>query len=169
MQDYNNTGWNRRKWLWNSALGFGAMACEWLRAQDLAAVTRPSDDLIPRQGHRAPKARAVIQLFQNGGPSQMDLFDPKPELTKRAGEPHPGEVETFQLGNKNVLLPCPFEFSKHGQSGMDFSTPLPHMANMADHWCMIRSMHTENNNHPFAINMMPVSYTHLTLPTSDLV
>ena len=165
MHDNKNTGWNRRTWLRNSALGFGAMACEWLRAQDLAAVNRPSDDLVPRQGHRAPKARAVIQLFQNGGPSQMDLFDPKPELTKRAGEPHPGEVETFQLGNKNVLLPCPFEFSKYGQSGMDFSTPLPHMANMADHWCMIRSMHTENNNHPFAINMMQTGKTFFGYPS----
>ena len=79
MHGYHNTIWNRREWLRDSALGFGAMACEWLRTHDLAAATRP-DDLEPRRGHRAPKARAVIQLFQNGGPSQMDLFDPKSEL-----------------------------------------------------------------------------------------
>ena len=61
-------------------------------------------DLKPRTGHFPAKAKAVIQLFQNAGPSQMDLFDPKPELTRRQGQPHPEEVETFQLGNKNVLL-----------------------------------------------------------------
>ncbi|HND55976.1 MAG TPA: DUF1501 domain-containing protein, partial [Pirellulaceae bacterium] len=60
--------------------------------------------LAPRRGHFPAKARAVIQLCQNGGPSQMDLFDHKPELSKRNGQPHPEQVETFQLGNKNVLL-----------------------------------------------------------------
>ena len=107
----------------------------------------------PRQPHFQPKAKAVIQLFQNGGPSQMDLFDPKPELTKQAGKPHPGDVETFQLGNKNIIFPTQFEIKPHGDSGMNFGSPLPHMAGIADEWCMIRSMHTVNNNHPFAISM----------------
>jgi len=83
----------------------------------------------------------------------MDLFDPKPELTKRAGQPYPGEVETFQLGNKNLIFPTQFKITKHGNCGMHFGSPLPHMASVADQWCMIRSMYTVNNNHPFAISM----------------
>ena len=114
---------------------------------------RVSFDMEPRVPGRPAKANAVIQLFQNGGPSQMDLFDPKPTLSKYAGKPHPGEVETFQLGNKNIVYPPQFQITKHGESGMHFGSPLPHMASMADEWCMIRSMHTVNNNHPFAISM----------------
>ena len=114
---------------------------------------RTSFDMKPRVPHNRPRARAVIQLFQNGGPSQMDLFDPKPELNRQAGKPHPGDVETFQLNNKNIIFPTQFEITRHGDSGMHFGSPLPEMAKMADDWCMIRSMHTVNNNHPFAISM----------------
>ena len=77
----------------------------------------------------------------------MDLFDPKPELTKQAGKPHPGDVETFQLENKNIIFPTQFEIKPYGDSGMNFGSPLPHMAKMADDWCMIRSMFTETINH----------------------
>jgi hypothetical protein len=110
-------------------------------------------DMKPRKAHFGPKAKAVIQLFQNGGPSQMDLFDPKPELARLAGKPHPGDVETFQLGNKNIIFPPQFKIKPHGDSGLNFGSPLPHMAGLADQWCMIRSMYTVNNNHPFAISM----------------
>ena len=68
----------------------------------------------------------------------MDLFDPKPELARQAGKPHPGDVETFQLGNKNIIFPPQFEIKPHGESGMNFGSPLPHMAGLADEWCMIR-------------------------------
>ena len=155
----------RRELLRQSGLGFGALALAGLlRDAGLASADEPDstprpNDLRPRSGHFPPKARAVIQLFQNGGPSQMDLFDPKPELTRHAGEPHPQGVETFQLGNKNVLLPSPFRFAKHGRCGMDFSEIVPHLALAADDLCMVRSMHTENNNHPFAINMFQTGKT----------
>ena len=115
--------------------------------------------LSPRAGHFAPRARAVIQLCQNGGPSQMDLFDHKPELSKRNGQPHPGQVEVFQLGNKNVLLGTPFAFSRHGQSGLEFSELIPHLGGVADELCLVRSMYTENNNHPFALNMLQTGKT----------
>ena len=90
-------------------------------------------------------------MVQNGGPSQMDLFDPKPELTKRAGQPHPDGVEIHQPNNQNILLPSSFQFSKHGQCGMELSEILPHLSTIADDICLVRSMHTEHNNHPEAL------------------
>jgi len=136
---------SRRRFLAGLGGGFGSLALHDL----LAAGSAPRSS-----AHRPARARAVIQLFQNGGPSQMDLFDPKPELTRRNGQPHPEKVETFQLGNKNVLLGSPFQFSRHGQCGMELSELIPHLAGCADDFCLVRSMHTDNNNHPFALNTM---------------
>ena len=99
--------YSRRQILQKTGLGFGGLALAgMLQEAGLleAAVSRSEpSDLKSRPGHVPGKAKAVIQLFQNGGVSQMDVFDPKPELTKRNGQPHPGKVETFQLGNKNCL------------------------------------------------------------------
>ncbi len=90
-------------------------------------------------------------LMQTGGPSHVDLFDPKPELTKHSGQKHPEQVESFQPGSQdNLLLGSPFKFEKHGQCGMEISELLPHMAKVADDLCMVRSMVSENNNHPQA-------------------
>ncbi|HYI96955.1 MAG TPA: DUF1501 domain-containing protein [Bryobacteraceae bacterium] len=142
---------SRRELLAMSGLGFGAIAAATL----LQAETTPNHtDLQPRPGHFAASAKAVIQMVQNGGPSQMDLFDPKPELTKRGGQPHPDGVEIHQPDNQNILLPSSFEFSKHGQSGMELSEILPHLSTIADDICLIRSMHTEHNNHPEALHML---------------
>ncbi len=115
--------------------------------------------LAPRPGHFPARARAVIQLCQNGGQSLKDLFVTQHELKKRGGKPHPGQVETFQLGNKNVLLGSPFVFAKHGQCGMEFSELVPRLASVADDLCLVRSMYTENNNHPFALNMLQTGKT----------
>jgi len=124
-----------------------------------AGPSQPSNPLAPRNGHFPGKARAIVQLCQNGGPSQMDLFDNKTELSKRNGQPHPEQVEVFQLGNKNVLMGTPFRFAKHGQSDMEFSEIIPHLASVADDLCLVRSMFTENNNHPFALNMLQTGKT----------
>jgi hypothetical protein len=121
--------------------------------------TKDPFTLAPRQSHFPAKAKAVIQLCQNGGPSQMDLFDHKPELSKRDGQSHPEEVEVFQLGNKNVLMGTPFQFSRYGQCGMEFSELVPHLGSVADDLCLVRSMYTENNNHPFALNMLQTGKT----------
>ena len=148
---------NRRDTLIQSGLGFGSLALAGLLMEQRllgAALSPLATDLVPRHGHCPAKAKAIIQLFQNGGPSQMDLFDEKPELTRRNGEPHPGEVETFQLGNRNILLKSPFRFRRHGECGMNLGETIPGIASIADDICLVRSMHTENNNHPFAINMM---------------
>ena len=136
---------SRRRILELASFGFGKIA--------LAAVA-PPHDLRPKRGHFPARANAVIQLVQNGGPSQMDLFDPKPELTKRAGQPLPGGVEIHQPNNVNTLLPTPFTFKKHGQCGMDVSEMLPHIAGIVDELCFVRSMHTEHNNHLEGLNML---------------
>jgi hypothetical protein len=153
----------RRRLLADSGLGFGSLALAGMLNGEASATPSPANpiysDLKPRAGHFRPRAKAIIQLFQNGGPSQMDLFDPKPELTRRNGQPHPGEVETFQLGNKNVLLASPFEIRQQGDCGMHFGETLPHLAGLADDLCLVRSMFSENNNHPFAINMMQTGKT----------
>ena len=145
---------SRRKLLELGSLGFGGVALSHLLAQEGAASVPLYNDLRARPGHFPGKAKAVIQLVQNGGPSQMDLFDPKPLLTKYAGQPHPDGVEIHQPGNKNTLLPSPFEFHKHGECGMDVSEVLPKQAEIVDKLCFIRSMHTEHNNHLEGLNML---------------
>ncbi len=141
----------RRQLLQSTTLGFGSIVL----ADLLKAAPPPIfTDLNARPVHFPAKAKAAIQLVQNGGPSQMDLFDPKPLLKKMAGKPLPGGVEIHQPNNVNTLLPTPFEFQKHGQCGMDISEMLPHTAKIVDELCFIRSMHTEHNNHLEALNML---------------
>jgi hypothetical protein len=157
---------SRRDILRSMGSGFGSLALAGimhdagLLAKESAAATRRGESsLAPRGGHFPGRAKAVIQLFQNGGPSQMDLFDDKPELSRHNGAAHPGQVETFQLGNKNVLMGTAFRFARHGQCGMEFSELIPHLSSVADDLCLVRSMFTENNNHPFAINMFQTGKT----------
>jgi hypothetical protein len=157
---------SRRELLQSLGCGFGTLALSSLLEQtelwaaDAALPPAPAGNpLAPRPGHLPAKAKAVIQLCQNGGPSQMDLFDHKPELSRHNGQPHPGQVETFQLGNKNVLMGTPFQFARHGQCGMEFSELIPHLSSAVDDLCLVRSMFTENNNHPFALNMLQTGKT----------
>jgi len=109
--------------------------------------------LEAREPHHQPAARSVIQLFMHGGPSQMDLFDPKPELQKRHGESYfdkiAGEVENPAAAG--ALFKSPFKFSKHGASGMDFSELQPHLSRQADDIALIRSMQTTNLTHEPAL------------------
>src|SRR3990172_4097881 len=139
---------SRREMLEMTGLGFGAVALGGLLAsQGLLAAESSGDerafDLRARPAHFSPRAKSIIMLMQNGGPSQMELFDPKPELNKRAGQVHRDKVEMFQPGSEsNKLLGCPFKFEKRGQCGMEISEALPHLAATADDLCLVRSMHT---------------------------
>src|SRR3954468_12774637 len=150
---------SRRAFLREAGLGFGTLALLHLLRQDglLSAAAPPrrspgGTDLRPRPGHFPARAKAVIMLMQIGGPSQVDLFDPKPELQKRHGQKHPGEVEVLQPGSQeNRLMASPFRFHKHGRCGMDFSETMPHLGAVADELCMVRSMVSDNNNHPQAM------------------
>jgi hypothetical protein len=144
---------SRRKLLASSGLGFGSLALADLLNGEVSKQPIPTD-LSPRKGHFSGSARSVIQLVQVGGPSQMDLFDPKPILTQRAGQPHPDGVEIHQPNNKNVLLPSPFQFQKYGQCGMELSEVFTHLGTVADELCLVRSAHSEHNNHPEGLNML---------------
>ena len=104
------------------------------------------------QPHSAPKAKAVIQLFMHGGPSHMDLLDPKPVLNEFHGKKPPSEVSDDE-NRTTYLLGSPFEFQKHGQGGIEFSELLPGIARHADDIAVIRSMFTEHRNHEQAIWM----------------
>lgn len=150
---------SRRDMLRTTGLGFGALALGGMLDAEgalAAGAAAPGGfNLHARPAHFAPRAKAVIMLMQNGGPSQMELFDPKPELNKRAGQVHRDKVEMFQPGSEsNKLLACPFKFSPRGSCGMEISEALPHLAGVADDLCLVRSMHTGHNNHTESLVML---------------
>ncbi|MFN0171932.1 MAG: DUF1501 domain-containing protein [Bryobacteraceae bacterium] len=112
----------------------------------LRGVLQAADPLALRQPHFPAKAKRVIWLFLNGGPSQVDTFDPKPMLDKYHGKPVPsGNLQTERkTGN---LMRSPFQFRKHGQSGLEISEIFPQLARHAENLCVIRSMHGDRPNH----------------------
>ncbi|MCR9207699.1 MAG: DUF1501 domain-containing protein, partial [bacterium] len=137
---------SRRSFLANAGGGMGMLACASLaQANSGANVHRP---------HFAPRAKRVIWLFMHGGPSHVDLFDPKPALTKYSGQPLPesfGNVMTRRNVKKNPLLAPIRSFRPRGQSGLEISDFLPHMSEHADDLCVIRSMHGDSVNHPQSV------------------
>jgi hypothetical protein len=113
-------------------------------------------DLKPRKPHFPPKATSVIHLFMNGGPSQMDLFDPKPMLARHHGKPYfdkiAGEVEFIK--DAGALMRSPFKFARHGKCGAWVSEVMPHLAGVVDDIAFIRSMYTTNLTHEPAIYLV---------------
>jgi hypothetical protein len=126
-----------------------------LLAEDLCA--KPAlYDLAPKTPHHGPRAKAVIQLFMNGGPSQVDLFDYKPALEKFAGQP-PGRdlaAEVRAVRETGGLMPSPYRFSRHGESGLEISELLPHLGTVADDITVVRSMFTTHLAHEAALFLM---------------
>ena len=107
-------------------------------------------DVRPRSPHFQPKAKSVIHFFMNGGPSQMDLFDPKPMLDKHHGEPYLDKLAVADVQDPEqagTLMRCPYKFAQHGQSGIWLSEVLPHLATQVDEIAVIRSMHTTTPDH----------------------
>jgi hypothetical protein len=145
----------RREVLARLGGGFGGIALGALFGADAHAAPH---DLSPRRPHYAPRARAVIQLFMHGGPSHVDLLDPKPLLAKYDGKPPPAEVADDEKITGN-LLKSPYAFRKHGQSGLELSETLPHTATHADDLAVIRSLYTEHRNHEQALWMMHTGLT----------
>jgi len=113
-------------------------------------------DLKPRAPHYRPQAKSVIHLFMNGGPSQVDLFDPKPELARLAGSAPPRDIlNKIEFADQvGGLLPSPYKFNRHGRCGMELSELLPHLGEVADDITLIRSMYGEHFNHEPAIYLM---------------
>ncbi len=151
---------SRRDFFARTSDGLLGVALAYLLSSDYlgtaAGAEEPSApyDLKPKPVHHPAKARSVIQLFMNGGPSQMDLFDPKPTLNRMDGKSYPGNVE--EIGNQStanvgVMMGGRYPFARHGESGMWMADVLPHTAKMADDICLINSMWTDHPNHDNAL------------------
>ncbi|MBV6501853.1 MAG: hypothetical protein CJBNEKGG_04383 [Prosthecobacter sp.] len=146
---------SRRQILQQAGAGFGSLALQSLLADD--GLLSGGNPLAPRAPHFAPKAKSVIFLFMYGGPSHVDLFDPKPELARWHGRAIPvwKKEDAFMGGKtKNVAMQSPYRFSRHGQAGIDIAEVYPNLARHADSLCVIRSMHAESNNHGPALFQM---------------
>src|SRR5215475_2232777 len=138
---------SRRHFLASAGLCLGSVAFTGLSGQRACAA----NPMTPRQPHFAPKAKRVIHLFMAGAPSQLDLFDCKPDLARLEGRPLPpsvigGQRYAFIRPDAAVLGPR-FKFAKHGQCGAELSTMLPHLAEVVDDICLIKSMTTDQFNH----------------------
>jgi hypothetical protein len=154
----------RRGLLKSSACGFGHLALSALLGQEskTAALTQHSRAKIP---HFKPRAKRIIFLFMWGGPSHVDLFDPKPLLNKRAGTQLHGDDIGLKRGKMGELLGSPFEFSQYGQSGIWMSHLMPELSKQADKLCMIRSMHTEGQAHGEALLRLHTGQSNLVRPS----
>lgn len=139
---------NRRQFLQTSGMGLGSAALGSLLAQ--TGATAASSQTGP---HKAPKAKRVIFLFMAGAPSQLDLFDYKPDLAKRFREPLPESITQGQrvtamtLGSDKLVAPSKYKFSQHGENGIWLSELLPHTGSVVDDICLIKSTHTDAINH----------------------
>jgi len=151
---------SRRSFLRRAGGGFGALAlASMLSQRDLSAseAPTPANPLAPRLPHFAGKAERVVFLFMSGGPSHVDLFDPKPELIRLAGQPIPesfGSFKTRRAVAKNKLLPPCRPFARHGQCGMEISSFLPHIAGHADDICLLRGCYGDSVTHPESVYLM---------------
>ena len=138
-----------RRAFFQQGLGLSAAGLSTLLARDLPAA--PTSPLAPHQPHFPARAKAVIHLHMVGAPSQLDLFDPKPELVARDGETCPQEIadklELAFIGNEKRLSGSGFAFVRHGQAGLAMSEHLPRLGNRADDLCLIHSLHTDEINH----------------------
>ncbi|MBX3439859.1 MAG: DUF1501 domain-containing protein [Planctomycetaceae bacterium] len=142
---------SRRNSLKSMASGFGYLAFAGLAHEAaVRASTGSSDGLTERPTHFPARARRVILLCMNGGPSHMDLFDYKPELNQRSGD----TSEEGKIAGAANLLGSPFKFAQHGESGQWFSELWPHLSERADDMCFIKSMQTDLPNHSQAFIQM---------------
>lgn len=149
---------NRRRFLSKMSLGIGSVALGSLLIPDLFGGKPDEAALMAGLPHFAPKAKRVIYLFQNGAPSQLDLFDYKPKLVDMFGEDLPASIRMGQRltgmtadQEQFPLAGSTFKFSRHGQAGAWISELLPHTAAIADDICIIKTMYTEAINHDPAL------------------
>jgi hypothetical protein len=133
------------------------------KAVEAATTGAAANPLAPKFPHFAPRAKRVIFLFMNGGPSHVDTFDPKPSLEKYAGQ-QPEELTKDYQRTVGKLFPSPFKFKKHGRAGIDVSELYPHVAGVIDDICIVRSMHTDIPNHEPGLLMMNSGHTQPTRP-----
>src|SRR2546425_2758499 len=145
---------SRRQMLLQCANGFGAVALWALLGNEACGAVNDrsipgarSGSMTPRPPHFPAKARNVIFLYMDGGPSQVDTFDPKPRLQKEHGQPFKMRMEPTQFNNNGNTLGCPWPFKNYGQSGIPVSELFPHVAQQVDELCVIRSMTSNFSEH----------------------
>ncbi|HXG08978.1 MAG TPA: DUF1501 domain-containing protein [Gemmataceae bacterium] len=154
----------RREMLCRSGMGFGALALAGLLGETQpAAAASAVNPLAPKAPHFPAKAKRVIHLFMNGGPSHVDTFDPKPALDKYHGKPIPLQLRTER--KTGAAFRSPFQFRKHGQSGIEVSEIFPHVASCIDDICVIRSMYADVPNHEPSLLLMNCGEARLIRPS----
>ncbi|MCH2115343.1 MAG: DUF1501 domain-containing protein [Pirellulales bacterium] len=141
----------RRHFLQRGGVGLGAMALAALNGECQGAVSAPANPLAPHPPQFSPRAKQVIYLHMTGSPPQLDLFDYKPELVKRDGQPCPAEFfdgKRFAFTSATPkLLGTPRTFGQYGDSGVWMSDAVPHFREIADELCLVHSMTTDEFNH----------------------
>jgi hypothetical protein len=153
---------SRRSLLHRGTFGIGSVALAYLLRQErlLAEPAKPElekrhFDLTPKPPHHAPRAKAMISLFMQGGPSHMDLLDPKPLLNTLDGQAFPGTIKYDNAAQaSSKVLGSPWKFARHGRCGTEVSELLPHTARIVDDITVVRSMHTDVNNHVQSIHAL---------------
>jgi hypothetical protein len=144
---------SRREMLRRAGMGFGTLALGGILADaGMLGAAEAGAPLAPKAPHFAPKAKRVIHLFMNGGPSQVDTFDPKPELTKQHGKPVPTSKPTER--KTGTAFKSPYAFKKYGQSGLEVSEIFKNVGECADDLCVIRSMTADVPNHEPSFMLM---------------
>jgi hypothetical protein len=167
-----NHFYSRRQLLQSTSLGSIALAGLLHERSDAAGVSQSQREspLSECEPHFPARVKRVIHLFMNGGPSQMDTFDPKPELNRLDGQPLPDSVrqrlQPTQRNRVGTVFGSPFKFRRHGQSGLEISELFPHVARHADDLCVIRSMQGEVANH--TPGLLLTNCGHSTLPRPSL-
>ena len=164
-------GRTRREFLWQAGGGFAGLALTALLNEDgffgsaARAAGAPADPLAPRRPHFPAKAKAVICLFMYGGVSQVDTFDPKPELKKRHGQPMPTSDPDLKARSPGKLLASPRQFRKHGQSGTEISDLYPHLAKCVDDIAVLRSCLTNSFAHGSGLLQMNTGFVRQGYPS----
>ena len=153
---------SRRHFLATQSFGLASVALAWLLKADRVGaepakpnLEKPQFDLLPKLPPRPAQAQAMISMFMQGGPSHIDLFDPKPELNKRHLQTFSGEIKYDNAAESSAkIFGSPWKFTRHGECGMELSELVPHLGEVADEITLIRSMHTGVNNHGQSINAL---------------
>ena len=156
---------SRRQMLKQSAGGFGQLALAAMMAKEARVE---GADVAPLQNigrHFSPRAKRIIFLFMWGGPSHVDLFDPKPLLNQRAGQPLHGKDIGIDRGQMGEILGSPFRFAQHGDSGIWVSELFPELARHVDKLCVVRSLHTEGQAHGEALLRLHTGQANLVRPS----
>src|SRR5258705_3441095 len=172
--------WSRRDFLFRSGGGVSGLALAYLLNEDRLLADAVADagacdakpagfnPYAPKAPHFKPRATSVISLFMSGGVSHVDPFDPKPALTKYAGQPLDGKVDgdvIVRQGHPGPLMPSPFAFKKYGQSGIEVSDLFPNIGGHVDEIAFIRSVYGQSNDHVQATYEMQTGQTRMGFPS----